>query len=367
MAPRATWLRCLGPGCGIKRGVAAFGLALAVAGGIAIADGKPDPSRHGVQAITVTARPITSFERIAADRHRYGKLEWRGGLVLASDAKSFGGWSGLALSARGDALVAVSDAGAWMTARVERTGDRLAGLSNVRLGPIKALGAKTLRRGRDRDAEALQLVEGDIGKGRVLIAFEQNHRIGWFDITPEGVSPPRSYVALPADARRMPAMKGLEAVAMLRGGPRKGTLVAIAERFTDRAGNHRGWLIGGGGAEGFTVTDIGGFDITDVAALPDGSLLILERRFRWLEGVRMRIRYVKAGAIRPGAGITGEVLLEADMSHEIDNMEALAVHTSARGETMLTLMSDDNFNGFLQRTVMLQFAIPTEELASLSR
>ena len=38
-------------------------------------------------------------------------------------------------------------------------------------------------------------------------------------------------------------------------------------------------------------------------------------------------------------------------------MEGLAVHRGAGGETVLSLISDDNFNHFLQRTVFLQFTL----------
>ncbi len=38
-------------------------------------------------------------------------------------------------------------------------------------------------------------------------------------------------------------------------------------------------------------------------------------------------------------------------------MEAIAVHRAASGETILTLMSDDNFSP-LQRTLIMQFAMP---------
>ncbi len=72
----------------------------------------------------------------------------------------------------------------------------------------------------------------------------------------------------------------------------------------------------------------------------------------------MRIRYVPARALRAGALIKGVVLMSADLSQEIDNMEALAVHKGRDGTTILTLLSDDNFNRFLQRTVLLQFRWP---------
>ena len=53
----------------------------------------------------------------------------------------------------------------------------------------------------------------------------------------------------------------------------------------------------------------------------------------------------------------GEVLLEAHDNLNIDNMEGIAAHRSASGETILTLISDDNFSA-LQRTLLMQFALP---------
>ena len=40
-------------------------------------------------------------------------------------------------------------------------------------------------------------------------------------------------------------------------------------------------------------------------------------------------------------------------------MEGLGVHVSANGDTVLTLISDDNFS-ILQRTVLLQFKLVHE-------
>jgi hypothetical protein len=102
---------------------------------------------------------------------------------------------------------------------------------------------------------------------------------------------------------------------------------------------------------------IGGFDITGAAALPDGDIVVLERRFRFSEGVKMRIRRIGASEIKRGALIRGEVLLEAHDNLNIDNMEAIAAHRGRSGETVITLMSDDNFNP-LQRTLIMQFALP---------
>jgi hypothetical protein len=40
-------------------------------------------------------------------------------------------------------------------------------------------------------------------------------------------------------------------------------------------------------------------------------------------------------------------------------MEGMAVHRTAGGETILTLVSDDNFS-FIQRNLLLQFSIVGE-------
>lgn len=49
-------------------------------------------------------------------------------------------------------------------------------------------------------------------------------------------------------------------------------------------------------------------------------------------------------------------MLKADLEDEIDNMEGLAVNRNARGETILSLLSDDNFSP-LQHNLLLQFAL----------
>jgi hypothetical protein len=44
-------------------------------------------------------------------------------------------------------------------------------------------------------------------------------------------------------------------------------------------------------------------------------------------------------------------------------MEGLAVHAGADGATIVTIISDDNFNRTLQRTLLLQFALDADGLA----
>ena len=350
-----------------RRTARRFVLAAALVAGAGGVKADPKPSSRNVHLapIAVTAQPIAAFDRIDPERTRFGKLTWRGGLVLSSPSPNFGGWSGLALGPRGKSFLAISDAGTWMSGRLVYDKGRPAAMDDVRLGPLLSLGGKAIARSRDRDAEGLALLSGTPSEGSMLVSFERNHRIWHYDIDAKGLSAATSDIALPAAIKRLPANSGLEAIAVLRGGPYKGSLVAFAESLHDRAGNHTGWIWVKERVQEFHLSNAGDYAVTDAAPLADGSLLVLERRFRWSEGVKVRLRLVRASELRPGAAIDGETLLDATMNQEIDNMEGLAVNAGASGEIIVTMISDDNFNKALQRTLLLQFALDGADLASM--
>lgn len=337
--------------------------AIAAAAGSASAETKPGTDGLEIQPIEVSAAAIEGFDKADRGKTTFGAMEWRGGLVLTSPSPHFGGWSGLELDSDGKRLVAVSDAGTWLTAAIAYDGRRPVGITEARIGPLKVRKGKTLGRSRDRDAEALALADGTIDKGSVLIAFEGNHRIGRFPIGPKGIGAAERYLSMPKDTRRISRNGGLEAMTVLAAGPAKGSVVAIAEQLLPGETDHSGWIWQRGEPRSFRLSDIGGYDITDVASLADGALLVLERRFRWSEGVKMRLRFVPAGAVKAGARLEGETLLSADLGQEIDNMEGIAVHEGDGGETIVSLISDDNFSRLLQRTVLLQFAFHRKDVA----
>ncbi len=54
--------------------------------------------------------------------------------------------------------------------------------------------------------------------------------------------------------------------------------------------------------------------------------------------------------------VDGPSIFDADLGHEIDNMEGLDVHRNEDGDIVLTMVSDDNFS-LLQRTLLLQFTL----------
>lgn len=310
----------------------------------------------GLQAIDVRATPIAHFERAQPDTKRFGELEFRGGVSLTSSSSHFGGWSGLLLTPDGTGLLAVSDVGGWMSADLTYEGVRPTGLKNAKVGPLRDQAGKPLQRKTQQDAEAIALLEGSLAKGTLLVGFERDHRIVRYPVVDREVGRAGAMLRPPADARRMPKNQGFEAVTVLRGGPRKGAIVAFAERFTRGSGLHTGWIWIGDAPQKFQLQDIDVFDVTDAASLDNGDLLVLERRFRWSEGVQMRLRRIGAAEIAPGARIKGQTLLQVNGDFQIDNMEGLAVHRDGRGQQVVTLISDDNFS-FLQRTILLQFTL----------
>ena len=143
---------------------------------------------------------------------------------------------------------------------------------------------------------------------------------------------------------------------MPKGQPLAGTLIAISERGLDAKGNLIAFLVGGPSPGQFSVRRTEDFDVSDAVLLPAGDLLILERKFSWLAGLFIRIRRIPLKSITPGAVIDGPSIFEADLTDEVDNMEGIDVHLTPEGETMLTMVSDDNFSP-IQRTLLLQFAL----------
>ncbi len=327
--------------------------------------------------LEVGATPIRHFARSSGETGptRFGKLTFRGGLVLTSPNAYFGGWSGLALDAQGRRLLAISDTGSWLTAELRYDGAAPAGITDARIGPLRDLDGLPFARGRDRDSEGLAVVAGTLDRGEALIAFEQNHRIGRFAIGRDGVGPLQGYLPVPAETAQMWRNTGLESVCRLGGdGPLAGSVVTLAERFPDGE-DHVGWIAPsagptqrsrapGGDWRRLALVRSDNFDLTDCHGLPDGGMLVLERRFYlrdWLSGPKMQLRRFTAAELSAGrasgAPMRGEVLITAGAAHEIDNMEGLAVHTGPAGEIVVSMISDDNFNYRLQRNVLLQFAL----------
>ncbi len=307
----------------------------------------------GIQAIEITARPILSFDRRKEELHRFGALEFVGGLVLQSRYKHFGGISGLRIAPDGINFTAHSDRGFWLRGRFTLEGDRITGIENAVMAPMRGPDGRPLAARRWFDTEALA-TDGDT----FYVGIERVNRILRYRLEADGLNARGIPIQTPNGIRRLPFNQGLEALAFVpKGMPLAGSLLAISERGLDEQGNLLAFIIGGATPGGFTVRRTDRFEVSDAAISPSGHLVILERYFRLLTGIHMRIRAIPLAEIRPGAVVDGKVLIEADANYDIDNMEALSITKNAAGEILLTLLSDNNFN-FFQRSVLLRFRWP---------
>jgi hypothetical protein len=306
--------------------------------------------------IDVAARTIDTFNAREADQVRFGALEFRGGLELTSSYREFGGFSAIRVAADGARFVALTDKGRWLTGRIAYdTRERPSGIADAVMAPILGPDGRALASRGWYDTESI----AEDG-GTLYVGIERVNRIVRFDFGRDGVLARGTPIPIPPGIAKLPNNKGLEAMVVVPSGlPLAGTLIALSERGLDAHGNLRAFLIGGPSAGEFAIRRTDDFDISDCALLPSGDLLILERRFFWWSGIAMRIRRIPLAAIAPDALVDGRELMSADMGYQIDNMEGLSVHRTAAGETILTLVSDDNFSA-LQRTILLQFKLVDE-------
>jgi hypothetical protein len=322
----------------------------------AMAAQKADIATLTPQEVQIAARPV-SFDPAAPSHRSFGRLEWRGGFTLSSAHEVFGGYSGLAVSADGNALLAVSDAGSWLTAKLDYKDGSLAGVSGARLGPLTQKNGAPIQRRRDRDAETLIALKPGGLERRYYVGFEGRHRLEEYTFKDGAFEGPLRRAELPKNLRSMRGNSGLEAATMLRGGPHAGALVLFAERKLGGGGDHTGALVRGGKSHALSLKRTGEFDVTELASLADGSLLMLERSFiRSSLKLDIRLRLIPAEQIEPGARLEGETLLETGTRYTIDNFEAMDVLETKDGETLIFLMSDDNFN-FFQKTLLVVFAL----------
>jgi hypothetical protein len=102
---------------------------------------KADIANLKPQDIDVAVQPV-AFEAADPSRRDFGRLSFRGGLVLSAANPAFGGYSGLSLNADGTEFLAVSDGGSWFSAKLVAKNGRLAGLKEARIGPLTQKGGR---------------------------------------------------------------------------------------------------------------------------------------------------------------------------------------------------------------------------------
>ena len=291
------------------------------------------------------ARIGVAAERVALDpgdpaRTRVGSLRYLGGWALTSGDPRFGGLSALSVAAGG--FTAVTDTGLLVT--FHRSGGRDGA---ARLAPLPAYPREGATK-QDRDAESMAL---DPAADRMWIGFENSNSVFRYG---GGLLEAR---AAPRGMAKWPKNGGAEALVRLPGG----RFLVFSEEGRGPDNSNAALLFASDPAEkGARAVRFGyrppaGYRVTDAALLPDGRLILLNRRFTLASGVSAALTVLDPKTIRPGHAVEGIEIARLQPPLTVDNMEALAV-TIERGRTILWLASDDNFN-VLQRTLLMKFAL----------
>ncbi len=296
-------------------------------------------------------QPQVRVERIALDpedpaRTRLGALEFVGGLRFISRDPGFGGYSAMAV--QGERFTLVSDGGLVfgfdMGADLKPRGYRFGELPG---GP--GTGWAKL----ERDSESLTI---DPATGQAWVGFERFNQIWRYA---PGLSRAEAWTAR-MEMSDWSKGSGPEAMVRLRSG----RFIVLAEATLKPADYYQPRALvfdrdptqPGARSFGFEYVPAEGFRPVDMAELPDGRLLVLERRFAPRSGFTAKLALVDTRAIRPGARVSGRTIAHFAPPVVHDNFEGIAI-TREGADTIVWIVSDDN-QAWFQQNLLLKFRLP---------
>lgn len=310
------------------------------------------PAEAAGTDIAVKSMVIDEFKRDAGTR--FGELEFLGGLVMASKNGELGAVSSIRMLPDQKSFISIMDTGHWATGTIERdAAGKLSGIADYKIYPMLYKGRKG-----DHDEKAGLDAEGLVlDEDQVFVSFERIHRIAAYPREGLETSIPASTQYPVVKGFRLRGNGGIEALLKAPDdGPLAGSLIWVAERSYNDKGDFLAGVQSGPQQGMFFVKRVAPYDVTDGVFLKDGTFLLLERKFGLVDGIGMRIRRFSQADIAPGKTIEGTVVMEADFSHQIDNMEGIDAFTAADGSTHLIVTSDDN-HSLLERNLLLEFKL----------
>ena len=286
----------------------------------------------------IVAAPVALFAD-APERRRLGDLRFLEGWWLRSNDPRFGGVS--AMQVEGGEVTALTDGGRLYHFAVP---------SRAGPAPLRTtwLGGNPSAHKEMRDTEALVL-SGDTA----WASFERQNAVRRYDRSDWRILA----TAHPPAMRRWPANSGAEAMVRLGDG----RFLIFAEGGGAGNGRTPVLLFEGDPADPITrairldYRAPAGFRITDAAVLPDGRLLILNRRVSWLDGFKVKLVLVDRPELSAGAVVAGREIADFSGAVTTDNYEAVSVTREGK-RTIVWIASDDNFMSF-QRTLLMKFAL----------
>lgn len=273
-----------------------------------------------------------------------GRLTFLRGYRLQSPDPVFGGFSSMLVD--GDRFTLLSDGGDIVRFHLSDAGQ----VSAVQFSALPA-GPGTGWLKEDRDSESMTR---DPATGRIWVGFE-----GYNQIWRYGPDLGRAErFAWPHAMRGWPDNGGAETMVRLRDG----RFLVISEQQEGARGRGRAGLVFARDPTRFpdsplrfTYLPPAGYEPTDAAELPDGRVVLLNRRFRLASGFTAVVTIIDPATIRSAGFVRAQEIarLAGDVLH--DNYEGIAVVREGGG-TMLWIVSDDNQSMF-QQSLLLKFRL----------
>ena len=283
-----------------------------------------------------------AFDHRDPDRRRFGMLDFRGGLVLTSPFREFGGISSINVAPDGANFIAATDRSWWLRGRItysRHAADRHrrrrdgADARARRAHAARRAAGTTPRRWRATATRSMSASSACTGSCGSISA----RKACWRAARP--IEVPAAFRVVPEQrqhrgagvraARLRSARRHADRDRRARARPRR-----QSSRVPDRRAAARARSRSSAGTTTTSATPPSCRAATSSSwsassAGPPASTSACA-------GFRLR-------RSAPGALVDGAVLFEADLGQQIDNMEGISVHR-AGGETVLTLISDNNFS-----------------------
>lgn len=303
-------------------------------------------------------RPVPSFEQRVDIRPvsvdpvlaQLGPFRLTGVWHLTSPHEWFGGYSAL-LGVSPRRLMAFSDRGYVIDFPIPGEPSPAPARIGRAIGDARAMKALS-------DIEAATY---DPQSGEIFLAMEFRNAIVRTTPALQGWQ-----MAFPRLMKGWPDNQGPEAMVRLTDG----RFIVLSERNDGwgDADSHPAILLAadptrGGRERGFTFVGTDGARPTDMAQLPDGRVLVLQRTLRWPFPARFSgsILLADPAGLQPEGrwSGTGLALLEAPLP--VDNFEGLAITPATGGKVHVWLISDDN-QAVTQRTLLWQLELDPADL-----
>ena len=279
--------------------------------------------------------------RLPVGQQTLGHLEVLSAWQLSSRHSLFDSYSGLVALGDGQ-MLAASDRG--MALRFTLNDNTPGGFAISTFGPRDAA--------IDKYAVDIEALTRDPATGRIWAAYEGRNLIERREADLTGAKR-----LAPAAMKRWPGNSGPEAMVRMADGRfivlGEGTSKWFADAFPALLWDED--PVAGDAPVEFAFRPPAGFRPTDIAALPDGRVLILARRIAYNLPPHFEVVLLVADpeGIAPGKLWSGIEIARFSPPFPTDNYEGLAVDPGAGYPATITVISDDNGVAY-QRTLLLR-------------